>query len=143
MFPAVGRLPQRGQGAMQGIRAHFRGSHWISCPRTAADCIVAFSSLCSLPPPGKKFHSLRGFTIGELPAEEHPNSNNIASTSCTAHLCVCTGCCGLPGCPNVSVHTCPCQGLPVASRLGSGQARSSLYWGRPAWVENCGDWIGN
>lgn len=31
----------------------------------------------------------------------------------------------------------------MASRLGSGQARNSLYWERPAWVENLGDWIGN
>lgn len=31
----------------------------------------------------------------------------------------------------------------MASHLGSGQVRSSLYWGRPAWVRNSGSWHGD
>lgn len=83
------------------------------------------------------------FTLGKfLAVWGTPSSENRTGVAYTAHLYVC-GAGGLPGCPSTPVHTCLCQGLPVASRRGSGQARSSLYWGRPAWVKKFGDWIGN
>lgn len=148
MFPAVEHLPQKGQsiacpsgsilGAAIGsaVPGQQRTAHTPS-PLSALPCCHVKSSIPwgDSPPESSWLRSTPILTMYYVAG--------VAVMTRTAHLYVHTGSCGLPGCPNVPVHTCPCQGLPVASHLGSGQARSSLYWGRPAWVENLGDWIGN